>query len=210
MAACDGLQNGLWSFPRVSEKILLFNVFFHYLFIYSEGISHQSWDKLCPVAESFCVFRGWTHRKQVEGFLFLTLFKRFMGFYGSLWNWGSKFLETPPIALFTCFRDEKFLPNHAFKGENQGWREAIMRLDSFEGISQCGLQHHNSSSVSAHPHQIWCLSASFCAVKPKWEAFKLFLLPRKEKYYPWWQNHQILLCANQCYIFQSFALKDII
>lgn len=111
MAACDGLQNGLWSFPRVSEKILLFNVFFHYLFIYSEGISHQSWDKLCPVAESFCVFRGWTHRKQVEGFLFLTLFKRFMGFYGSLWNWGSKFLETPPIALFTCFRDEKFLPN---------------------------------------------------------------------------------------------------
>jgi len=34
-----------------------------------------------------------------------------MGFYGSLWNWGSKFLETPPIALFTCFRDEKFLPN---------------------------------------------------------------------------------------------------
>lgn len=26
---------------------------------------------------------------------------------------------------------------------------------------------------------------AFCAVKAKGEAFKLFPLPRKEKYYPW-------------------------
>ena len=126
----------------------------------------------------------------------------FMGVYGigvpSFW----KLPEIPPVTLFTCF-------SFAFKGEIQGWLEGIVRLDGFEGISQCGLQHLNSSSMSAHPHQIWCLLA-FCAVKSKWEALKLFLLPRKEKYYPRWQNHQILLCANQCYIFQSSALKDII
>ena len=80
-----------------------------------------------------------------------------------------KLPENPPVVPFTCFGDENFLPDHAFKGEIQERLEGITRIESVEGISQCGLEHLNSSSLSTHTTRPPDLVShiAFCAVKAK-------------------------------------------
>ena len=49
-----------------------------------------------------------------------------------------------------------------------------------------------------------------CAIKAKWEAGKWFLLPRKEKYYPWRQDHQVLYAQARAIHLRVLLLKGIV
>lgn len=111
-----------------------------------EGISHHSCDWQCPVIQPLCLGQkipGWTHGKQIEGLLFLTLFEGFMPRWlarqerielsrkdtkeGSCtqlhirWirsRWGSpeNHSQSPHHVLGAYM----FLPHHAFNGKIQG------------------------------------------------------------------------------------------
>lgn len=184
-----------------------------------EDISYH-WELAMSSHTALCLVQeipGWTSGKEVEDLLFLTLLEQFMP------RWLGQGRAVPAGRM-----PQTVVPNYKYGGlegvignhqkifhhplpmplgprssclimllkKSRKRLEGMIRVEDIEGI-----QLLNTKLVSY---------IAFCAVKAKWEAFKLFLLPRKEKYYPWWQNHQILLCTSQCYIYQSFALKDII
>lgn len=121
---------------------------------------------------------------------------------------GSKLLETTwrssPSPLYTHWGRE--VPAWwCFKGEIQKQLEGIARVGNVEGIFQKGIRLPNTSLVFS-PRDL-ASHVAWCAVKAKRDAFKLFLLPRKEKCYPWWQKSSNFIMHKSALYISEFCFK---